>query len=80
MKPKCYIPSDKVWLNSKYIKTKQNCTFKAKFFGPFQELHLVRNLVYKLELPKKWKIHDVFHISLLEYDITKNGLIDETTF
>ncbi len=30
-----YIFGDKVWLNSKYIKTKQNCKLKAKFFGLF---------------------------------------------
>ena len=35
VKPKSYAPSDKVWLNSKYIKTKQNWRLEAKFFGPF---------------------------------------------
>ncbi len=27
--------------------------------------------VYKIELPKKWKIHDVFHVLLLKQDTTK---------
>ena len=31
----------------------------------------VRKQAYKLELPKKWKIHDIFHVSLLEQDITR---------
>ena len=35
--------------------------------------------VYKLELPKKWRIHDVFHMSLLEQDTTRKGRVDETT-
>ena len=35
VKPKSYAPGDKVWLNSKYIKTKQNQKLKAKFFRPF---------------------------------------------
>ena len=35
VKPRSYALSDKVWLNSKYIKTKQNQKLKAKFFGPF---------------------------------------------
>ena len=35
VKPKSYAPSNKVWLNSKYIKTKQNRKLKAKFFEPF---------------------------------------------
>ena len=39
--PRSYSPGDKVWLNSKYIKTKQNRKLKAKFFGPFRVLHPV---------------------------------------
>ena len=35
VKPKSYAPGDKVWLNSKYIKTKRNCKFETKFFAPF---------------------------------------------
>ena len=35
IKPKTYARYDKVWLNSKYIKTKQNRKLKAKFFRPF---------------------------------------------
>ena len=58
-------------MNSKYIKTKQNQKLKAKFFGPFQVLHLVCKQAYKLKLLKKWRIHNVFHISLLEQDTTK---------
>ena len=26
---------------------------------------------YKLKLPKKWRLHNVFHMSLLEQDTTK---------
>ncbi|MCJ1348838.1 hypothetical protein MMC31_007071, partial [Peltigera leucophlebia] len=32
---------------------------------------------YKLELPKKWRIHDVFHVSLLEHDTNRKGRVDE---
>ena len=53
VKPWSYTPSEKVWLNSKYIKTKRNWKLEAKFFGPFQVLHSVRKEVYKLKLPKK---------------------------
>ena len=60
VKPKSYAPGNKVWLNSKYIRTKQNRKLEAKFFRPFQVLYLVGKQAYKLELPGKWKIHDVF--------------------
>ena len=40
-KPRSYAPSEKVWLNSKYIKTKRNRKLEAKFFGPFRVLHPV---------------------------------------
>ena len=77
VKPRSYAPSDKVWLNSKYIKAKQNQKLEAKFFGPFQVLHPVAKQVYKLELPKKWRIHDVFHVSLFEQDTTRKRQMNE---
>ena len=52
VKPKSYASGDKVWLNSKYIKTKQNQKLKAKFFRPFWVLHLVGKQAYKFKLPK----------------------------
>ena len=61
-----YASSKKIWLNSKYIKTKRNKKLKSIFFGPFQVFHAVGKQAYKLELPTKWKIHDIFHMSLLE--------------
>ena len=77
VKPRSYAPSDKVWLNSKYIKTKRNWKLEAKFFGPFQVLHPVGKQAYKLELPKKWRIYDVFHVLLLEQDTIRKGRMDE---
>ena len=35
VKPRSYAPGDKVWLNSKDIKIKQNQKLEAKFFGLF---------------------------------------------
>ena len=34
-------------------------------------LYPVGKQLYQLELPKKWRIHNVFHVSLLEQDITR---------
>ena len=38
VKPPSYGPSNKVWLNSKFIKTKRKCKLEAKFFEPFRVL------------------------------------------
>ncbi len=75
-KPRSYAPGEKVWLNSKYIKTKRNHKLGAKFFEPFRVLHPVGKQAYKLELPKRWRIHDVFHVSLLEQDITRKRRVE----
>ena len=77
VKPRSYAPDDKVWLNSKYIKTKCNQKLEAKFFVPFQVLHSIEKQVYKLELPKRCRMHNVFHVSRLEHDTTKKEWVDE---
>ncbi len=78
-KPRSYAPSEKVWLNSKYIKTKQNRKLEAKFFRHFRVLYPVGQQTYKLELPKKWRIHDVFHVLPLEQDTTGKERVEIAT-
>jgi len=34
--------------------------------GPFQIEKIVSPLAVRLPLPRKWRIHNVFHVSLLE--------------
>ena len=51
-KLRSYASSKKVWLNTKYIKTKPNRKLEAKFFRSFQVLHPVDSQAYKLKLLK----------------------------
>ena len=77
VQPRSYAISDKVWLNSKYIIMKQNRKLEAKFLRPFRVLHLVGKQAYKLKLPKKWRIHKVFHVLRREQDNTRKERVDK---
>ena len=48
-----------------------------KFFEPFRVLYPVRKQAYKLEPPAKWRIYNVFHVLLLEQDITMKGRMNK---
>ena len=76
VKPWRYTPSEKIWLNSKYIKIKCNQKLDAKFFGSFWVLYPIGKQTYKLELPKKWRICDIFHVLLLEQNTTRKERVD----
>lgn len=80
IKPKSYTLGDKIWMNSKYIRVEENWKLNAKFFKPFLVLYLVEKQVYKLKLPKRQRIHDVFYMSPMEQDITKKKWVDKATF
>ncbi len=58
---------DKVWLNRKHIKTDRP-TEKLDYrrLGPYKITELVGKRAARLELPLSMKIHNVFHVSLLE--------------
>jgi Integrase zinc binding domain/RNase H-like domain found in reverse transcriptase/Chromo (CHRromatin Organisation MOdifier) domain/Integrase core domain len=60
---------DLVWLNRKNIATtRPSLKFDYKRFGPFKILKIVGDskLAFQLELPPQWRIHDIFHASLLD--------------
>ena len=57
--------------------TKQNQKLEAKFFGLFQILYPVGKQAYKLDLLTKWRIYDIFHVSLLEQKTTRKGQMNE---
>jgi len=58
---------DLVMVNAKNIRTKRPSKILApKLCGPFKILEQRGELAYKLEISDRWKIHPVFHVSLLE--------------
>jgi len=69
--------NDKVWLEGTHLKLPYD-TMKLmpRWYGPFRVAAKVSDIAYCLELPSGWKIHNVFHASLLTpyNETTKHGL------
>lgn len=58
---------DKVLLRHDHIATTApSKKLESKFLGPFRISAKLSDLVYRLQIPQTLRIHDVFHISLLE--------------
>ena len=65
--PPAYQVGDLVMLNGRNIKTRRPTKkLDHKNHGPFQIEKIVSLLAVRLTLPQKWKIHNVFHVSLLK--------------
>ena len=63
---KPFAKGDKVWLEARNLKHLiVNPKFAPKQKGPFTITKVLSPIVYQLQLPKTWKIHPVFHASLL---------------
>ena len=56
---------EKVWLDSRNLKTLYHKKMAPKWEGPFEITNVLGPLTYQLKLPETWKIHSVFHASLL---------------
>ena len=60
---------DKVWLEGKNLRLHYPTRKLApQREGPFEISHVISPLAYRLRLLPTWKIHDVFHASLLSTD------------
>jgi len=58
---------DLVILNAKNIRTKRpSKKLSPKLYAPFKVLERKGSRAYRLEISPRWKIHPVFHVSLLE--------------
>lgn len=62
----------KVWLDAKNLKTPYHSKFTPKREGPFKIKEVLGPLTYRLNLPRRWEIHNVFHASLLSPFRTTN--------
>ena len=56
----------KVWLEAKNLPVPYGTVKLApRQYGPFTITQVVSPVAYRLQLPPSWKIHPVFHASLL---------------
>ena len=61
---------DKVWLDARNLHLKTTRKLTPRRLRPFEVIEEISPVVYKLRLPKAWRIHDVFHASLLTPQVT----------
>jgi len=65
-KYKPFEEKQKVWLEATNLKMMHpTAKLSPRRYGPFEITKKLSHMVYQLHIPQKWKIHDVFHTSLL---------------
>ena len=61
---------DKVWLDARNLHLKTTRKLTPRRLGPFEVIEEISPVVFKLRLPEAWRIHNVFHTSLLMPQVT----------
>ena len=56
---------DQVWLDLQNLKTHYHKKMKPKRDGPFTITEVLGPVIYRLNLPATWRIHNIFHATLL---------------
>ena len=74
--PPKYSVGDLVMLNGKNLKTRRpSKKLDVKLHGPFKVSKILSPTAIKLELPSRWRIHNAFHVSLIEpYRLANNTI------
>ena len=63
---------DKVWLDTRNLKMSHHKKIRPKHEGPFEITKVIGPVTYQLNLLKTWKIHNMFHATLLrQYNETE---------
>jgi Chromo (CHRromatin Organisation MOdifier) domain len=57
--------NQKVWLDMRNLKMSHHKKIAPKQEGPFEIKEVLWPVTYWLKLPQSWKIHNVFHATLL---------------
>ena len=61
-----YQVGDQVWLEGRNLHTTHpSAKLAPRRYGPFSITRVVSRTSYQLKLPTQWKLHDVFHATLL---------------
>ena len=62
-----YSVGDLVLLSTQNLKIKgAPQKLQRRFCGPFRIEQVIGTQAYKLQIPNEWRIHPVFHVSLLK--------------
>ncbi|KAJ9515660.1 hypothetical protein QJQ45_002710 [Haematococcus lacustris] len=65
-----YNPEQLIMLSTENMRRKVDDVgvrkLKPRYVGPFRVLHMVGDAAVKIQLPHQWRVHNVFHVSLVK--------------